>query len=664
MSDFYQDLYDFLEAYFGSGGTPVAVDPNKLEAVVPPESIIVSFYQGDVQDGVTGSWLSGGMKPQLASQSNPANFPTKLANNRGVLFAGQTAQSLSWTTDTDAAWSSRWWVAIARCPLASLTNSQVIAAINGNTGSPTARQPSIVFPVGSTMSSQIYDTALKTAAGPADPNFQNWNVLVGYRRGFSHQAVVNGTKTAQTTFGTFLSNQSGGTLSIMGMPKNSADFAIDCFIVGQGELSDSDIDRIVGWAMWRAGRQADLAADHPYKNAAPTGMSNPTRYSFDINAWNAWVTASNAIKTSHRGQPAPAVSGYTTVFFEDFLTPAVVSDKSLQGPSFYAPGHLDTVGASATTQDVTVTPSTYIHDGASALSLRMLFSSRWRTGSFTSINKAGSGRWWGKGIFEIRCKFPNLPDPRPGFFPAFWAYARPHLLWRTRNRLETDFFEYDGLDGTWINTTQHVHDPSLKTLATSNGPILSNDTRYKLFGQKVAPVNGFPVTVDIYDGQYHTWYVQIEDDYTYVVIDGVEVGRVPTSPELSADKYIFVDWAYVPNKGRGTIDPAQTYDMTIDYIKVMQKENSLQAVPTGFSALPSLAGNATVGSTLTVTPNTAGSYLEYYWYRDGVPIPTAITASYIPASDDVGHTIRCQVRNMSIDTQPCGWSLPTATVQA
>lgn len=160
----------------------------------------------------------------------------------------------------------------------------------------------------------------------------------------------------------------------------------------------------------------------------------------------------------------------------------------------------------------------------------------------------------------------------------------------------------------------------------------------------------------------HTWYAQIEDDYTYFVIDGYEVVRVPTTPELAAKKYIIVDFAYEQNKGRAQPDPGQTYDMVIDYIRVRQTETDLARVPPGFSALPAFSGEASPGQKLTVVPNVNASQIECLWYRDGVPIVGETGTSYELSSQDAGHKIRCHVRAVSVLDQPEAWTPESETV--
>jgi beta-glucanase (GH16 family) len=627
-----------------------------------PEMIVKSWFQEDLAEGEVSSWQSGGVKPVAAVQAELSLRPTKLPNSGGVLFKKDTKQALTWRVDKDAPYLHRWWFVIARCNSAvnADANNVSVLCVNGAEGGSVHRQPRVCFnPSAGTFVSQVHDGKNKSEEGRCSTDFGDWNVMVGYRRGFAMQAVVNGVKTAGQTIYALRPNRMKSQ-SFMGDVNNpmTADVAIDCAIIGQSELNDAQIEKLMGWGMWRVGRQSALPDDHPYRKSPPSAVDasdNPARYAFDSQAWASWAAVGKRTNQAHRGQAAPDIGGYTTVFFDDFETNTIVDDLTgAQSSGWFAPTHLTNIGGDAKAQRISKTPSSYIHDADShTLSLRLVHNKVWRTGAFSSVNNNGQGRWWGKGIFEIRAKFPKLSAPRPGFFPAFWAYGKEHLFWRTRNRLETDFWEYGGKDGTWINISQHVHKP---TLAYLDPQIAAADVRRKIAGYPIDQSNGFPKAIDIYDGEFHTWYAQIEDDYTFFVIDGYEVARCATTPELAAQKYIMVNLGFGSGKGGSLPDPSETYDMVIDYIRVRQKESDLAKVPAGFGQLPELSGSASIGSTLSVQPNVPASLLEYLWYRDGIPIIGETGAKYKINASDAGHRIRCQVRALSLLDQPEAWT--------
>jgi beta-glucanase (GH16 family) len=629
------------------------------------EMIVKSWYQEDVHEGEVASWQSRGVKPAVAAQSNSALRPVKLDNNKGVLFRKGVKQALTWPVDTDAPYLHRWWLVIARGDVANANKDDVsVVCVNGAAGGPSYRQPRISFKTQQqNLVSELNDSQFRVEGGRCSAELSDWNVIVGYRRGSTMQAVVNGVKSkGQLIYG--LAPNRAGSVSFFGdvNAPMGADVALDCVLIGQSELNDVQIDKLTGWAMWRIGRPSALPDHHPYRHSPPRETDKndePARYVFNAGAWTAFP---NADRFSNRGRPAPAISGYATVLFDDFLEDTVVDDlKGAPSSNWYAPTHVVGIGVHAKAQRRSDLPSSYVHDpNTHTLALRLVHSNGWKTGAFSSVNNNGQGRFWSKGIFEIRAKLPELAAPRPGFFPAFWAYGREHLFWRTRNRLESDFWEYDGLDGTYINITQHVHKPTLG--GYSDPGILQKDVRYKIAGYRLDSSDGFSRSIDIYDGKFHTWYAQIEDDYSYFVIDGQEVARVPTTPELAAPKYIMVDFAYDKSKGRATPDVSQTYDMVIDYIRVRQKIADLQQIPAGFDALPVLSGKTAVGNRLTVIPKTSAKHIEYRWYRDGVPIIGEVVESYLLRADDSGHKIRCHVCALSLLDQPAAWTSESGTV--
>lgn len=646
---------------------------SRLSSIIPAEMIATSFYQEDVATGLVPSWVGGGVNPKTASQASGPLQPSKLDNQRGVMFSTGTKHNLTWATENESYLLHRWWITIARSNVGALTAGQTanVFAANGNATSNTNRQPKVQFVNPNLMGSAIFDTASRNINVACTNDVEVWNVIVGYRRGFVHQAIVNGVAGTSQAFHSWLANNSGGTLSFFGDPTTNlnANVAIDCTIIGQGELTDDLIDKIVGWGMWRAGRPSDLPIGHPYRSAPPSGMANPTRYIHNAAAYAAWETDLLANRFVNRGLAAPAITGYSTVMFDDFVNPSVVSDSSAEGSNiWFAPTWLSGIGVFAGAQAVSASPSSYVHDaGATTMSLRLLYNSGWKTGAFASLTKNGQGRCWGKGIFEIKFKFRKngvdgaIPAPRPGLFPAFWSYGAEHMFWITRNRLETDFWEYDGLDGSYINISQHVH---VGNISFSDPGVVAPGPDRKIAGYPVSTATDpdFAGTIDIYDGNYHTYYMQIEDDYTYMVLDGEEIARCQTSAELAADKYILVDLAYDPAMGAAAINTADTYDMVIDYIKVQQKETQLAAVSAAFSARAAISGIARDGQTLSVTSNTTGSQIHYRWYRDGVPIVGAITNTYLLATADIGHKVRCYVQNLSLDTKPFSWTVESATV--
>jgi hypothetical protein len=626
--------------------------------IIESEAIAWGFYQEDLPEGAVTSWLSQGMKPKTATGT-----AIKQAGTGGVLFTG--TQAMSWVVDADAPFLHRWWIVIARAnnPAGISTVLCVHSASTGNA----YRQPLIYFSAGQIIISAYDAIGNRDQSGASDIDFADWNVTVGFLRGGKHHAWINGVQKTSVDHRGWMPNNSsspswmGAGLSAPGAPALSADIAIDCAIVGQSELCDADVDRIVGWAHHRAGRTDLLPTDHPYKVTLPTIGSAPVRYEHDSVAWTTWAAIPTATKNANIGNPPPPLddgqgNDYVTVFRDDFVTDTVV-DHMIGEPSavWYAPGWNTPVGVNATLLTPSQSPDCYIHDALNTtMALRLQHNgANWVTGAFYSVNRVGNGRSWAKGRFRMRAKFPFMPTgPRPGFFPAFWCYDAQHLFWRTRNRLEFDFMEYDGIEGAWLNTTVHIHGPSL---ASSIPEVQQTDISDKMIGAPLRAANNFVPDLDIYDGQFHIWEFRIEDDFTYIIVDDKEACRVPTIGPLTRPVYLILDFAYRSAQGAGV--PGQLYDMTVDWVEVQQRERWL-GVPSGFSARPTLAGNRGVGLTVTCTPNATASQIEYRWYKSGAPIVGAMNATFVDTDATITKELRCHVMLVSELNQPESWTVP------
>lgn len=656
--------------------TPVAQAPEPEKPVsiadmwspdLVPEMVVYDFRQEDLAEGPVTEWKSRGVKPRTA-----AGTASKLAGNGGVQFAKGSSQQLLWPTDNQAPWLHRWWVVIARADISGAAKDVPVLTVHGTGGGTIHRQPYVKFVAGKGK----LQSSLSNGSGPAvqegdcRKSATEWNVVVAFRRGNQHHAWINGVKQSPIAFTGMEAcrDSSNSYLGANDAEKTlSSDMAIDRVIVGQSELNDALVDKLVGWAHWRAGRQDLLPVDHPYKKSPPSKIAdandNPSRFVFDQAAWDKWTETCAATKKATLGMaPINLDDGkgndYAVIFFDDFKTDTIADDLTGEPSAiWYCPSHMgNIIDADAAAQKKSSKPSTYIHDpsGTGTMALRMLdVNGRWRSGAFTSVNHEGQGRSWGKGRFRIRCKFPKLASPRPGFFPAFWSYGTEHLFWRTRNRVELDYLEYDGKNGAWINTTQHVH---AKALIPFESPEIrkSPDVSYKIAGRELNAKNNFTPTIDIYDGQYHVWEFRIENDFSYLIIDEKEVVRVPTENWISLRKYILVDWA-LRAKERPAV-AGQTYDMTIDWIEVQQRERDLAKVPAGFSARPILSGTRGAGSTITCTPNVKASQIEYRWYKNGEPVVGKTEATFVEDADSVGKAIRCHIRAVSLVNQPEAWS--------
>jgi len=375
-----------------------------------PEMVSFAFMQEDLSEGAVNSWVSRGVKPKTAT-----GIATKLSASNGVQFAKGTTQSLSWGADTDSQNLNRWGVAIARVDLnanpgAGSAGELMPLNIHGNPGNLFHRQPRLLFFNDGDFHIQIHDGQSFTSLKDAQLGNNTWNVIFWHNRGWQLHGWINGVKQTPIPFKGWAPNNTKAQSWIGGGGATlSANLTVDCVIAGQSELNDAQIDKLVGWAHWRVGRQDLLPSDHPYKNAAPTGdpdpNDNPTRYVHNSATWDAWAAVPS--DTRYRGNPPPALddgqgNDYKRVFFDDFITNTIV-DGVMGAPtdSWYSPTHLVGINADAKALSSAASPDCYPHDPVNhTITLRMQETApsngQWRSGAFSSVNQSGKGRWWSK----------------------------------------------------------------------------------------------------------------------------------------------------------------------------------------------------------------------------------------------------------------------------
>ncbi|MCE3250026.1 MAG: hypothetical protein K0R41_3851, partial [Geminicoccaceae bacterium] len=60
--------------------------------------------------------------------------------------------------------------------------------------------------------------------------------------------------------------------------------------------------------------------------------------------------------------------------------------------------------------------------------------------------------------------------------------------------------------------------------------------------------------------------------------------------------------------------------------------------------------------TITCTPNTTGSQIDFRWYANGEPMVGATGATFVETTNSVGKPLRCHVTNWSLLDQPQAWT--------
>ena len=120
----------------------------------------------------------------------------------------------------------------------------------------------------------------------------------------------------------------------------------------------------------------------------------------------------------------------------------------------------------------------------------------------------------------------------------FWSYDPDYLFWRTANRIEVDWFEFDGQNGRWYNgMSSHYHYAHVKNIFAKNP---GSYKRYKVYSGELSEEKGkIPGGLCFWDGDFHTWEFVVDRDVTYVNVTiedengrdrWVEICRCPTAP--------------------------------------------------------------------------------------------------------------------------------------
>lgn len=646
-----------------------------------PEWIMSGHFQDDVATGPVSEQPVRGTIDIKPSQENVALQPRKAGARGGVEFAANSGQHCSMPGHRDARWSYRWCLLTVRLDGGSGSGDEtVLLDINQGSG-PSKSSPKIAYSKTKGLRLQYVgrkkgglDRRVMTSQAVVADG-KTWNVVVcGIRQGRMF-ASVNGVPlaTAEEQPGRFSSDMAYEVTSYLGSPKaDNMAWAYDALVLGQTELSEATVRKMDGWAAHRLGFQANLPPDHAYRNARPVldAEDLPHRYVHDNDKWTAWGLSikDKTVTRVNAGGPRVEPQGFERVFFDDFRAMRVTPSTSGEGDLWMGFGFNTAVGADAALVEPGRQPDVYPHDPASKKQTLALAKQgeRWRGSAFYSVNDMGQGyTWTGPKVFRIRCMFPKADQKElgGGLFPAFWSYGTEFLFWRTSNRIECDWFEFDGHNGRWYNgLSTHYHYAHAKNLFVKQN---ESYQRYKLYsGELTEEKSKIPGGVFFWDGQFHTWEFVIDGDLTYVnltIPDGnggdrwVEVCRGPTAPTYLERLDLQLDYALKAKQGLPPTDARQ--DFVVDWIEVLQKSSVIVAVPAPFTARPVLAGSAAVGGKVTCQANVVGvTDIRYYWFADGYPLTYGASDSYAVTSAKAGATLRCMVKAVGSRDMPEAWS--------
>ncbi len=650
-----------------------------------PEWISVAYLQEDVSPGNVTEIAPRGLFDRVATPTNDRKLPKKSSARGGIEFAANSGQQLTMPGHRNARWDYRWGILTFRIdPHTGTDADTLLVDINSGNGSGRS-SPKIWYH----MDLGLHVEYVGTNKGGLDRRLmvadnvvadgKTWNVLVFGMRYGQMFASLNGvplkTRTPQPPrFASQLPPGGDSVKSYIGDPgQGHMAWALDALIFGLTEPSEAMVQKMTGWAAHRLGIQDNLPEDHPYRHVRPVidAEDFPTRYMHDEEKWNAWgkQATDKSITRVNAGGKRYEPEGFERVFYDDFRAFRVAPSDSGEGDLWHGPGWNSGVGGNAPMISPGRKPDAYEYDAENQQQKISLVhdGKRWRAGAIYTVNDLGHGyAWRGPKIFRIRCMFPKYSQKEVpgGLFPGFWSYDNDFLFWRTANRIEVDYFEFDGYAADWLNSlSSHVHYSHLRD--NIHHPRPEGYKRYKVYGGHLTKEkSNIPGGIFIWDGQFHTWEWVIEEDMTYINVtipdeEGnerwVEIARTPTSPTYLQNLDLHVTMALKSRHG----EPTHKEDLTVDFVEVLQKTEQLQQVPEPFTALPTLSGEVAVGSTITCEPNVEGvTDIRYFWFADGYPLTWGPSNTYTITEAEVGKEIRVMVKAVGARNQPEAWSKP------
>lgn len=649
-----------------------------------PEWLSSVYLQEDVATGEIAEHSPRGTIAAKASQPTATLQPSKTRAGGGIEFTANSGRFFTMPGQRDAPWNYRWCLLTFRIDAASGSDEQtVLLDLNrGNTSNKSS--PKIWYHKKTGLHIQYVglnkgglDRRIMTSENVVADG-RTWNVLVcGIRYGQMF-ASVNGLPLATQTQQPprFSGELPAGATSYLGdASQGNMAWAYDALVFGLTEPSEAMVRKLTGWAAHRLGFQASLPEKHPYKTARPVldAEDFPRRYVHDDVKWNIWGRSlkNKAATLVNQGQPPVKLEGFERVFYDDFRADRVRASTSGEGDLWVGPGFNTAVGGAAPLVIPGQNPNAYPYDAAKhkqILSLVQQSNKQWRGSAFYSVNNLGYGYTWkGPKVFRIRCMFPEKQQKElaGGLFPAFWSYGTDSLFWRTSNRIEVDWFEFDGKNGSWLNgLSAHYHYPHLKNnlFAKNTGSY----KRYKGFGGDLSMAKSkIPGGLYFWDGKYHTWEFVVEQNMTYINVSlplengkdqWVEVSRCPTVATYLEELDLQLDYA-LKSKATKPQD-GERQDFVVDWIEVLQKSSQIEAVPDKpFIAKPILSGSVADGSKVICTPNLEGiTDVRYYWFADGYPLTYGPDNSYVISPAEIGKNIRCMVKAVGARDMPEAWS--------
>jgi hypothetical protein len=536
------------------------------------ERLWLDWRAADLAVGPVREWKdrAGGV---LAVQAESAKLPYRSADGQ-VLFSGN-GKGLAIPFQNKAHLAHRAVMMLFRADLVNAKWADgSLFHVNGADTGATSRQPAVLYQRASTQlrtagnvsvewrTPQSGNKATMTATG----TFSDWHCLVSRRFNGKHYASIDGGAELEVGSDICLPAHNQRLTGWIGdiRASGSIEWALDTLLVLQDELSVEDAKRLAGWAMWKRGAQARLPANHAYRYAAPLRTAGATPVAYAETTTAEWTDIQQRWTTTAAGSPLESnfrealnLTGYRMVFEDHFNALSITDEVSGKGP-WWTPVHPEATGKAVTAKGADV-PRVFLQQG-SELTIRMQNTEKgWMSGVMTSVNLNGDGHAWKYGYFEFRAR--STRGNGVAAWPAIWLKSTNEFFRLTETRLELDLFEGYNSDPKGHHQSYHNW-PAARLM-----PGRLAEHRYVSNYTGLKPSN-WGQAVDLFDNQYHTYGVQIDETWVRFFFDNQELGRFPTPPEAKQELFILVDLALLPDeaaKAQGL------YDLTLDYVRVYQR---------------------------------------------------------------------------------------------
>lgn len=497
---------------------------------------VVTLALNPTTNGVI-SWTEKGYYQDIATQGVEANRP--ILQSGEVRFSNG-AHTLATPTVTRAYIEHTWFYCLFRINWTASVGatSGCLFAVNGNGGGD-QRQPRM----GYTASTQEVFCGWRNLGSQNEVSLDAagddvWHSFLARRAPEGVYASIDGGAETFLSCNPAMPSNSGLN-GIIGDAANDLDFGLDQVILGQGQISAANIDRLHGWGMWKRGVQANLPALHAYADDAPTpvepyveppdGESDPTMDWPSID-WDE----------TNRGD-ALDLSGLTLDFEEDFDDELGITDAVTGAGPLYAPGRPDTSLAKfRTPSGPNSTPDAY-SAAASILTITMqkpVGLTNWFSGHMQTVNTFGEGLTWNYGYFE--CK---MACEGPVAWPAFWLYTQNRHKSTSATTAELDVVEVYGTDPNHHHMTVHRHRAErIQPGHLSYGGVLARRGDISRMDDGGANAAIWGIT-DFFDDEFHTYGIMVTPDFIITYLDGFELGRIETYTEAHLPKFMLVTLA-------------------------------------------------------------------------------------------------------------------------